>query len=290
MPKARWVATLKQELYNPFNLYGFEQFAQEPIPSGFDGVKVWPLEPTFVNTFPADPRPADNQLFDKLTFRQAIDKQSPYILLDGFDNGGHGRRDGNSLEQLTQFDRIWLADNDYYKAQAKYHNTLLILHNGQASAIPPYVALLGHGETDNVGYSHTQLSDYSNADWDRYVVWLKKENAFVVLDKVTAREDGEYQCRLQWHGVDDAKMTDDGMMLQQKGPSMFFQIGKGPQLNLINDTDLGDNWKSYPNADPVVRSLSATSRVQLKKGSTLFVRNDLSRQSRWRGKGLEIEF
>jgi len=264
--KANWVATLKDGLYKGFYLYSYQHPTDESIPSGFDGVKVWPLEPAYVNTFPTTPRPPDDQLFDKLTFRQAIDKETPYILLDGLGNGGHGHRDGNSLEQLTQFNRIWLADNDYYKAQAKYQNTMLILHNGEASEIPPYVALLGHGETDNFGYSHTQISDYSDADWDRYVVWLKKENAFVVLDKVTAREEGEYQCDLLWHGVGDAKLTDEGMLLSQKGPSMFFQIGKGPQLNLVNDTDLGANWKSYPDANPVVRSLNATSRVHLMKG------------------------
>src|SRR5690606_15430447 len=86
-PAARWVSTRKQELYNRFALYYFQKAAPESAPSGFDGVKVWPLEPAYVNTFPADPRPADNQLFDKISFRGSFDPNSPYILLDGLNNG-----------------------------------------------------------------------------------------------------------------------------------------------------------------------------------------------------------
>jgi len=264
---AQWATSLKQNLRNSFTFRYFQRATKVAAPSGFDGVKTWPLEPAYVKTFPADPRPVDNQLFDKLTFRKSFDPNSSYVLLDGLNNGGHGHRDGNSLEQLTQFNRIWLADNDYFKSQPKYHNTMLILRDGQASTLPPYAALLGHGESDDYGYSHTRLADYSGADWDRYVIWLKDEDAYVVLDRITADEAGEFQCRLLWHGIGAAKLNDDGMFLTQKGPSMWFQVAKGPQLRLINDAELGaKNWSSYKYADPVVRSMDATSRVHLKKG------------------------
>jgi len=264
---ALWATSLKQNLRHSFSFYNFQQSADLPAPAGFDGVKLWPLEPAYVNTFPADPRPADNQLFDKISFRNSFDPKTPYILLDGLNNGGHGHRDGNSLEQLTQFDRIWLADNDYFKSQVKYHNSMQILRDGKASELPPYVALLGHGDSKNYGYSHTQLANYSGADWDRYVIWLKDQNAFVVLDQVTAQESGEFQCRLLWHGVGAATMTDDGMLLTQKGPSMWFQVAQGPKLSLINDAELGaKNWSGYKYADPVVRSMDATARVKLQKG------------------------
>ena len=264
---ALWATSLKQDLRKSFSFYNFQQSADLSVPTGFGGVKLWPLEPAYVNTFPANPRPADNQLFDKISFRNSFDPKTPYLLLDGLNNGGHGHRDGNSLEQLTQFDRIWLADNDYFKSQVKYHNSMQILRDGKASELPSYVALLGHGDSKDYGYSHTQLANYSGADWDRYVIWLKDQNAFVVLDQVTAQESGEFQCRLLWHGVGAAKMTDDGMLLTQKGPSMWFQVAQGPKLSLVNDAELGaKNWNGYKYADPVVRSMDATSRVKLQKG------------------------
>ena len=264
---ALWATSLKQSLRPALLFYNFQQSADLAAPTGFEGVKLWPLEPAYVNTFPANPRPADNQLFDKISFRNSFDPKTPYILLDGLNNGGHGHRDGNSLEQLTQFDRIWLADNDYFKSQVKYHNSMQILRDGQASELPSYAALLGHGDSKDYGYSHTQLANYSGADWDRYVIWLKDQNAFVVLDQVTAQESGEFQCRLLWHGVGAAKMTDDGMFLTQKGPSMWFQVAQGPKLTLVNDAELGaKNWNGYKYADPVVRSMDATARVKLQTG------------------------
>ncbi len=263
---AAWATELKTSLRGTHLLYNFQRPYTQPVPQNFNGVLLQPLDPAYATTFPAKDRPADNQLFDKVSFREQLDKESPYLLLDGLNNGGHGHVDGNSIEQLTQFDRIWLADNDYFKTHVKYHNSIQVLRNGQASALPPYAALLGHGQTDDFGYSHSRLANYSGSDWDRYIVRLRKSDAFVVLDKVTALEDGEFQCRLLWHGVGEAQLTDEGMLLQQKGPSMWVQVAKGPKLGLMNDRDLGTNWSSYPHADAVVRSMNATSRVRLRKG------------------------
>lgn len=264
---ALWATSLKQELRKTFSFYSFQQSANLSAPEGFGGVKLWPLEPAYANSFRVDPMPADNQLFDKISFRKSFDEKGSYLLLDGLNNGGHGHRDGNSLEQLTQFDRIWLADNDYFKSQVKYHNSMQILRDGKASALPAYVAVLGHGDSAKYGYSHTQLANYSGADWDRYVIWLKDEDAYLVLDKVTAQEAGEFQLRLLWHGVGAAKLTDEGMFLTQKGPSMWFQVANGPNLRLVNDEELGKkNWRGYKYADPVVRSMDATARVRLEEG------------------------
>jgi hypothetical protein len=275
-PNVRWVSQLKNALRPGTLLYSFsvpvtesvDEFLASGAPEAktFTGVQMWPLDDGYAATFPAENRPAENRLFDKVSFRSGFDQQTPYLLLDGLSNGGHGHYDGNSIEQLTQFDRIWLADNDYFKSHVKYHNALQILRNGEASQLPPYAALLGHGETNDFAYSHTQMANYSGTDWDRMVFYLKKSDAFLVLDKVTAQSDGEYQLRALWHGVGEATLSEDGMLLRQKGPSLWFQMARGPQLHLTNDEDLGKNWSSYPHAPAVVRSMSATARTQLKKG------------------------
>ncbi len=275
-PNVRWASQLKNALRPGNQVYSFaipattsvddSLAAGAPEPKSFYGVQMWPLEPAYTATFPAENRPADNRLFDKVSFRSSFDRQASYLLLDGLSNGGHGHYDGNSIEQLTQFDRIWLADNDYFKSHVKYHNALQILKNGEASQLPPYAALLGRGETNDFAYSHTQMADYSGTDWDRTVVHLKKSDSFLVLDKVTAQSDGEYQLRALWHGVGDATLSEDGMLLRQKGPSLWFQMARGPQLHVTNDAELGTNWSSYPHAPAVVRSMSGTARVRLKKG------------------------
>ena len=210
------------------------------------------------------------------------DPDAAYLLLDGLSNGGHKHLDGNSLPRLTLFDRIWLADNDYFKAPVKFHNSITVFRDGESAAIPPYAELLAAGESPRYGYSRTRLADYAGVDWTRTIVWLKPQQAFVVLDQLTALSDDEYQFRTLWHGVGAAKLSDDGLLLTQKGPSLWIQMAPGPVLELHDDAELGANWSGYAHADPVVRSLQAVATVKLAKGDILPLRQRAARQGRWR--------
>ncbi|NLS90745.1 MAG: PQQ-binding-like beta-propeller repeat protein [Planctomycetaceae bacterium] len=266
--EARWVANLKRSVKNTAETHAFYQLAPAERPDAFDGVRVWPVEPQYYATHGAENRPPVERCFDKIAFRESLDRAAAYLLLDGLSNGGHKHLDGNSLPQLTLFDRIWLADNDYFKAPVKFHNSVAVFRDGQSKAIPPYAELLGAGQSERFGYSKTRLEDYAGADWVRTVVWLKELQAFVVLDQLTARSDQEYQFRTLWHGVGEATLDEYGLLLTQKGPSLRIDVAPGPQLDLQADTDLGANWKGYPRADPVVQSLQAVATVKLKQGET----------------------
>ncbi|MBI2297423.1 MAG: PQQ-binding-like beta-propeller repeat protein [Armatimonadetes bacterium] len=267
-PAALWAAGYKRQVKGTAELYSFYRGAGGEVPQGYTGVQVWPLEPQFYQTFKPADGPAFERCFDKVTFRGAMDPAAPYLLLDGLSNGGHRHLDGNSIPQITQFGRIWLADNDYFKAQVKYHNSMLVFQDGQSGDIPPYAELRGAGSTDKYGYCRTRMADYAGVDWDRSVVWLRQQGGFVVLDRLTARQDSEYQFRLLWHGVGEATVNDDGMLLRQKGPTMRIQPIAGPELRLTDDSELGTNWSGYPFADPVVHSLGAVATVDLKAGAT----------------------
>jgi hypothetical protein len=267
---ARWAAALKRERKGVAP--GVLEFARPeppgPAPARFDGVHAWPLEPAFYDSFPVEHRPPLSACVDKVSFRESMDPQAAYLLLDGIGTGGHKHFDGNSIPRITQYDRIWLADNDYYKSPIKFHNSIMVFKDGQSSPMPPYAELVGSGETSRYGYSHTRVSGYSGVDWDRVIVWLKPTQSFVVLDRLTALSDDEYQFRLLWHGVGAAKLEDGGLTLEQQGPGMRIQLAPGPELSLLNDADLGTNWRGYPYADPVVRSLSGTATVRLGEGQS----------------------
>lgn len=265
---ARWAANRKRELKNTCETQAFYQLAPGDRPDRFDGVTVWPLEPQYAATHPAADRPPLEQCFDKISFREALDPSAAYLLLDGLSNGGHKHLDGNSLVRLTLFDRIWLADNDYFKAPVKFHNSLTVFEDGQSAPIPDYVELVGAGQSPQYGFSRTRLTNYAGVDWLRTIVWLKRQQAFAVLDRLTARSDNEYQFRTLWHGVGAAELRDRGLLLTQKGPSLWIQIALGPALELRDDAELGENWKDYPHADPVVRSLQAVATVKLAKGDS----------------------
>jgi hypothetical protein len=267
-PAAAWTAARKTAVKDYAALYGYCRDAAGETPQNFNGVRLWPLEPQYVKTFPPEKPVPMESLFDKISFREGFDPAGPYLLLDGLSNGGHKHLDGNSLPRLTQFDRIWLADNDYFKTAVKYHNSLMVFRDGQATPIPAYTRFLGCGENDRFGYSQTRIEDYSGVDWVRTVVWLKRLGAFVVLDRLTAREASDYQFRLLWHGIGAASLSEKGLFLTQKGPSFWIQPAPGTRLELRNDAELGANWGDYPYADPFVRSLNATVYRKLTQGES----------------------
>ncbi|MDD4872598.1 MAG: hypothetical protein PHR77_18770, partial [Kiritimatiellae bacterium] len=261
-----WASALKRRIKNSYELFAFYRSGEGAKPDRFNGVHVWPLEPQYYNSFAAEGRPPLEKCFDKVTFREAMDPQAAHLLLDGLSNGGHKHLDGNSLPRLTQFERIWLADNDYFKAPVKYHNSLLVFRDGESAPIPEYCELLGVGETSRYGFSRTRMTNYAGIDWDRTVVWLKAQKAFVVLDRIVPKEKGRYQLRLLWHGIGAAEISGNGMLLTQNGPAFRLDLAPGPGLTLNNDAVLGENWRGYTNAEPVVRSLSAIAAVDLDGG------------------------
>ena len=266
---AAWAADFKHRLKHTKALYGFQRRSTEgERPRAYDGVKVWPLEPQYYRTHGAEKRPGIDACFDKVSFRERMEPRAAYLLLDGLSNGGHKHFDGNSVPRLTLFERIWLADNDYYKSAVKFHNSMMVFKDGQSAAMPPYVEFLAAGETARCGFSRTQVQDYSGVDWERHIVWLKEHQAFVFLDRLTAREADAYQFRALWHGIGDATLRDEGLLLEQGGPSLWIQVAPGPELRLYNDTDLGANWNGYAHAEPVVRSLSAIATVRLEAGES----------------------
>lgn len=268
-PTATWAAARKRALKRTFEVYSFYRPGEGERPDRFNGVRVWPLEPQYYETFkPAGGRPPLERCFDKISFREALDPAAPYLLLDGLANGGHKHLDGNSLPRLTLFDRIWLADNDYFKAQVKYHNSLLVFRDGESAALPPYAELVSSGQTPRYGYSRTRLSEYAGVDWDRVVLWLRDRRAFLVLDRLAASEENEYQFRLLWHGVGQATLDENGMQLVQNGPALRIDLLRGPELRYHDDPELGANWAGYPHAEPVVRSLAAIATVKLPAGGS----------------------
>ncbi len=266
---AAWAGDRKHTLKDTIALCSFQRpHSTHGPPDKYDGVKVWPLEPQYYRSHRWADRPALERCFDKISFRSRMDPNAAYLLLDGLSNGGHKHLDGNSVPRLTLFGRIWLADNDYYKSAVKYHNAMMVFKDGQSAQIPAYVELLSAGETSRYGFSQTRIRGYAGADWERTILWLKGRQAFVVLDKLTALEASEYQFRLLWHGVGQATLGPHGLLLCQKGPSLWIQVAAGPEQRLFADKALGANWGGYPYAKPVVQSLSAIATVRLAKGES----------------------
>ncbi len=269
---ARWANDYKLKMRRhkpPIGDYYQPLKPGDKAPKSFDGVRKFPLIEGFYNTFNAGNwRPELNDCVDKITFREALEPNALFLLLDGVTTGGHKHDDGNSIPRLSQFDRIWLADNDYFKAPLKYHNSLSVLANGESARLPDYVQCVLVDENSSCGVSVTEFREYARSDWRRALVWLKEQKCVLVLDRVTARENANYQMCQFWHGVGEATLDADGMLLRQKGPSMRVQLARGTKLSLVDDAELGSNWGGYPHAKPVVRTLTALAGIDLKAGES----------------------
>ncbi|NUQ66283.1 MAG: PQQ-binding-like beta-propeller repeat protein, partial [Pirellulales bacterium] len=234
-------------------------------PSDLLGARAIPLDPKYWASFGGAEQMPLEKTVDKVVMRASFDPEQEYLLLDGLSNGGHKHDDGNSISRITDRGRIWLADNDYTRALVKFHNSVLVFRDGQTGPIPDYCELEAVADGSRHGISRTAVGDYAGADWHRTILWTKGR-AFVVLDELIARQDGEFDFHCMWHTVGNAKISDAGLEVEQEGPRFFINHGPLDALKLTDDPELGTNWRGYAFADPMVRSLRQVKSAKLQAG------------------------
>lgn len=263
-PLAAYLLSVKRQVHpghKPGSFQGkIEKYA---IPKQFNGVRVLPLDRKYFDDFkPA--RPAFEQTFDKISFREKLDPQAFYLLIDGVNNGGHKHADANSVLRHTQFNRIWLADNDYFKSQQKFHNALMLTADGASFLLPDFIELLDAGENELFGWSSTRANELGpDLSWTRHLVYLKPEQAYVAIDEVSARQAREVILKQRWHSVGELEKTGDGALLTQQGPSMRLQGQPDSRYAYWDDYELGANWSGYLHAKPVVRVIDQIRRTAI---------------------------
>ena len=165
------------------------------------------------------------------------------MLLDGLSNGAHKHLDGHSILQWTENERIWLCDADYYKSLPKYHNTVLIVKDGQSAPIPDFVHLDHVADLPDFAGSTTTYPNYAGVDWSRNILWLKGR-MFVVVDQMTAKEAGDYSFRGIWQTVGDVAIKDNGLNIEQKGQFARFASTPDDRCRLGDDPVTGKIWAS----------------------------------------------
>ncbi|GAB3916744.1 outer membrane protein assembly factor BamB family protein [Mucilaginibacter boryungensis] len=248
------------------------------IPVDLLGTKYYPVDSLFFATLNGKGKVPLSKTFDKISFRSSFDPQKQYLSLEGINTGYHSHRDGNAVLRLTDRGRIWLADGDYIKASAKYHNTLLIFKDGEATVQPPFIQKEFIADLPSVGISSTTMPDYGGTNWTRNIIW-DKERAFVFIDEVKANSKDSYSVRTLWHTLGKPELKDNTFHLTQQGEAFAIQNLDGSQLHYTKDYAVGSNWIEYKHADPVVNSLQQVHNATLRKGDRVFVLNVLSGQT-----------
>jgi len=251
----------------------------EPVePKDLLGVKFMPTDPLFYAHFNGEKCALQERTFEKVVFRTSFDPDKPYMLLDGISGCYHGHMDGNSILRFTDKSRIWLADADYIKSQPKFHNSMLIFHNGQTTGLPTFCERELVADLDRTGISSTTTHGYAGADWRRNIIWLK-DHAFVFIDEITANEPGSFSFRCYWQTLGEPELSGDLYRVKQQGPSLSIRNLDGARLRRSDDPAIGQNWKNYRYADPVVHVLQQIRARQLRAGESVCILNVLSTEN-----------
>ncbi len=193
---------------------------------------------------------------DKIAFREGLRTDSAYLLWDGFAGGRHGHQDANAIVRLSDRGRVWLADGGYNaESTARYHNGLLVVRNGRLADMPPLCRLDAVADLGSTMLGILTLPGYGGVDWTRCIV-RRKHGYFLVLDSVTADVAGEYDLRLSWRWLGEARPTEEGLVVSQRGVCAV-QATNQPEGALRDEKRYFCGrfpvWDGYPYADPVVR-------------------------------------
>lgn len=243
------------------------------------GVKCLPTDPLFYDPFTGSGKTPKDRAFEKITFRTSFDPGRPYLLLDGINGCYHGHWDGNSILRFTDRGRIWLADCDYIKSLPKFHNTMLVFKDGQASLPPVFCENELVADLKHIGLTRTTTHDYAGADWRRNIFW-DKNRTFVIIDEVQAQATDDYSFRCQWHTLGTPDLSRNLFRVTQKGPSFSIRNLDGARLRCSDDPVIGRNWKGDKFAEPVVHSLQQTRTQKLPAGGKVYFLNVLTTEGK----------
>lgn len=205
--------------------------------------------------------------FDKLSLRGGWEPEDDYLLLQGFGDGQHGHPDANAISQYQARGRLFLVDNDYIRRWPKNHNMAQVLRDGRHGPIPITARLDATARFDAGALTRTSLVEYNGCDWQRTMLWLRGD-CLLVVDRLSAREAGEYELRCWWRTLGEAELTERGLHAEHEGE--HFRVieltDSERRLDIepppVNTTD----YPKYDFGDPRPKVLCETQRLQLDAG------------------------
>ncbi|MFO8079895.1 MAG: hypothetical protein R6V07_06260, partial [Armatimonadota bacterium] len=241
--------------------------------AGYDGMLglyVHPLEPMYFAYYGDDSPVGLEDAFDKISFRDEVDPQAPYLLLDGVSGGYHGHWDGNSILRFTDNNRVWLCEGDYLKSDPKDHNTLTIMRNAESGTPDLFSSLEAHFNAGPWAATQTRTPSYTGLDWDRHLIFDRGSEIFLLLDEVTAVEPGSYDVKARFRSLGETALDDHTWHVQQQGEHFFLHAPPLGQMIEATDPEDEDNWSRYEFAeDTTPKLLSHRRRADLQPGERM---------------------
>ena len=140
-----------------------------------------------------------SESFQVLSYRSGLGRNDDYLLLDGFNGLGAHPYQLNTLLKLRMFKGKQILDGN--------GNDIFVWRNGLVDDhVPRSAALKNHFETEGFAYILSEVPDMSSTHWQRHILYRKDKEA-VVVDRITAAENGDFDVRSLWQMGGTVKKT-----------------------------------------------------------------------------------
>ncbi|MBU0607443.1 MAG: hypothetical protein KKI08_06125, partial [Armatimonadetes bacterium] len=177
--------------------------------------------------------------FNKLSLRAGWDKTDEYVLLDGFGRGNHMHFDANAIVRYARGGLPLLCDGEYIKNAPKYHNSMVIIRDGQAELTPAVTRLDRADMLTTAGCTQTTLVQYNGADWTRTMLW-RPNTYLLVADEVKALQAGDFTLRCCWRPWGEATVRDNSLLLNSPPVRLAIANVTGEPARLENLKQTGN--------------------------------------------------
>ena len=228
---------------------------------------------------------AGPEWFNKIVFRESWDPEAQYLLLDGagkfgtregYPNGpaGHRHDDVNTIINFTDEGRMWLVDHTYGTRNIKDHSGLYITRNGHISYKVHEAKLRDFARGEHLALCRSVFEGFSGADWERTIFWDRGRH-FVVMDRVIAREPGDYVVRCSFRGLGEQELRGNRMRLTQDGKLCDIVSNGGASLDVVEFAFPAQReWTTwYKHARPVAKVFQQDKSGHLEPGEAVCFAN-----------------
>ncbi len=168
--------------------------------------------------------------FNQVAMRTDFNTSNQYARIAGVNIGFHYGAAANAFSVLHDKGRNWAVNGRWGMSLMKYYNTMLVIHNGQASPKIPYMCNLETAcDLPQTGFVQSQMPKYNATDWMRSVVW-NKQRYWLVFDDVRAQEAGDYTCLCQWRVGPQPQIEAGRAVVGDKEPALVIETAGSPTL------------------------------------------------------------
>ncbi|HCU34363.1 MAG TPA: hypothetical protein DGT21_02630 [Armatimonadetes bacterium] len=156
--------------------------------------------------------------FDKLSIREGWRTEDFYLLLDGISGGLHAYEDANCIPIMQERGATWTMrtgrDGDESGTVKSSNGVAVSLDGAGPGRLHRYARLLYRGRHADHTAVGTALEGVGDADWERHII-RKQQQWTLVVDRVSARREGEALAERHWHLRGEVTAVDDGLRAVQ---------------------------------------------------------------------------